>query len=134
MLPHYDARSWNYVRGAASTVDRRIGFVGTHVFHHVIETHVLHHHIPSIPFYHAQEATEAMMSVMGKHYRMGPERNMWDFTKSLWRSVRWCHWVEESKPAGGQGTGVWFYRNRNQLGMPPEKMECLDATPAAIGS
>ncbi|KAI9853775.1 MAG: hypothetical protein M1824_000885, partial [Vezdaea acicularis] len=68
-LPHYTPEAWNYVRGAAATIDREFGFIGRQLLHGIIETHVLHHYVSTIPFYHADEATEAIKPIMGKHYR-----------------------------------------------------------------
>jgi omega-6 fatty acid desaturase / acyl-lipid omega-6 desaturase (Delta-12 desaturase) len=121
-LPHYKPETWTFARGAAATIDREFGFVGRHLFHGIIETHVLHHYVSTIPFYHADEATEAIKPVMGKHYRSDVENGSWGFIRSLWRSARWCQWVEPSEGARGEGKGVVFYRNRNGLGTAPSKL------------
>ncbi|KAH8815165.1 fatty acid desaturase-domain-containing protein [Xylogone sp. PMI_703] len=118
-LPHYTAESWNYVRGAAATIDREFGFIGRHLFHGIIETHVLHHYVSTIPFYNADEASEAIKVVMGKHYRSDTEGGPLGFIRALWKSARWCQWVEESEGARGEGKGVYFFRNRNGLGVKP---------------
>lgn len=122
-LPHYSGGSWNYVRGAAATIDREFGFVGRTLFHGIIETHVLHHYVSTIPFYHADEATEAIKPVMGRHYRANVEGGALGFLKSLWISARWCQWVEPSEGAIGEGQGILFYRNRNGLGTAPLKLK-----------
>jgi omega-6 fatty acid desaturase (delta-12 desaturase) len=127
-LPHYSAGSWNYVRGAAATVDREFGFVGRTLLHGIIETHVLHHYVSTIPFYHADEATEAIKPVMGRHYRANVEGGPLGFFQSMWNSTRWCQWVEPSEGAIGEGKGVLFFRNRNGLGVPPQKLK--EAKPA----
>jgi len=118
-LPHYSPETWTFTRGAAATIDREFGFIGRHLFHGIIETHVLHHYVSTIPFYNADEATEAIKPVMGKHYRSDTEDGSWGFIRSLWRSSRWCQWVEPSQSARGEGKGVMFYRNRNGLGTAP---------------
>jgi len=118
-LPHYTGESWNYVRGAAATIDRDFGFIGRHIFHGIIETHVLHHYVSTIPFYHADEASEAIKPIMGRHYRSNVGGGPLDFLKSLWMSARWCQWVEPSEGALGEGKGILFFRNRNGLGVPP---------------
>ena len=48
-LPHYTGASWNYVRGAAATIDREFGFIGRQLLHGIIETHVLHHYVQHHP-------------------------------------------------------------------------------------
>ncbi|KAH8676679.1 putative Delta(12) fatty acid desaturase [Tricladium varicosporioides] len=122
-LPHYTGASWNYVRGAAATIDREFGFVGRTLLHGIIETHVLHHYVSTIPFYHADEATEAIKPVMGRHYRANVEGGSLGFLKCLWTSARWCQWVEPSEGAIGEGKSVLFFRNRNSLGVPPLKIK-----------
>lgn len=122
-LPHYTGDAWNFTRGAAATIDREFGFIGRQLFHGIIETHVLHHYISTIPFYHADEATEAIKPVMGRHYRSNTTGGPLGFIQALWRSSRWCQWVEPNAGATGEHAKVLFYRNRNGLGMSPAKME-----------
>jgi omega-6 fatty acid desaturase (delta-12 desaturase) len=100
-------------------MDRSLGFIGQYFLHDIVETHVLHHTVPTIPFYHAREATEAIKTVMGDHYRSDVQDGFFGFLKSLWRSVRYCQWVEPCEQAVGKGKAVWFYRNKNHLGVPP---------------
>lgn len=109
-LPHYTAESWNYVRGAAATIDREFGFIGRTLLHGIVETHVLHHYVSTIPFYHADEASEAIKPVMGRHYRADVKGGSIGFLKSMWTSARWCQWVEPSEGAIGEGKGVLFFR------------------------
>ncbi|KAL2890958.1 Delta(12) fatty acid desaturase [Ceratocystis lukuohia] len=122
-LPHYTADSWNFVRGAAATIDREFGFIGHHILHHIIETHVLHHYISTIPFYKAQEATEAIKKVMGSHYRADTQDGALGFLRAMWTTTRWCQWVEPSLEAEGAGNEVLFFRNHNRLGTKPMTAE-----------
>ncbi|KAL9106217.1 MAG: hypothetical protein Q9227_008750 [Pyrenula ochraceoflavens] len=122
-LPHYTPSTWTYTRGAAATIDREFGFIGRTLFHGIIETHVLHHYISTIPFYHADEASEAIKPVMGRHYRSDVNGGSLGFLKSMWTSARTCQWVEPNGGATGEDAGVLFYRNRNGIGLPPKKME-----------
>lgn len=121
-LPHYEPEAWNFVRGAAATIDREFGFIGRQLLHGIIETHVLHHYVSTIPFYHADEATRAIKPIMGHHYRADVQDGSIGFLKSMWRSARWCQWVEPSDGATGEAKGVLFFRNRNGLGVPPQKL------------
>ncbi|KAK1783364.1 fatty acid desaturase-domain-containing protein [Copromyces sp. CBS 386.78] len=121
-LPHYTAEEWNFVRGAAATIDREFGFIGRHLLHGIIETHVLHHYVSTIPFYNADEASEAIKQVMGKHYRSDVQDGPIGFIKSMWKAARWCQWVEPTEGAEGKGKGVLFYRNQNNLGVKPAKL------------
>jgi omega-6 fatty acid desaturase / acyl-lipid omega-6 desaturase (Delta-12 desaturase) len=92
---------------------------------------VLHHYVSTIPFYNADEATEAIKKVMGKHYRADVEGGSLGFLRALWKSARMCHWVEPSEGAQGEGKGVFFFRNRNGLGTAPVKMEAPVAVKTA---
>lgn len=121
-LPHYTEAEWNFVRGAAATIDREFGFVGRHLLHGIIETHVLHHYVSTIPFYNADEATEAIKPVMGRHYRADVREGPVGFIKAMWKSARWCQWVEPTEGAEGPAKGVLFFRNRNGLGQRPAKI------------
>ncbi|KAI0437355.1 fatty acid desaturase-domain-containing protein [Xylaria telfairii] len=121
-LPHYTGESWNYVRGAAATIDREFGFIGRQLLHGIIETHVLHHYVSTIPFYNADEASEAIKKVMGRHYRADTKDGSLGFIKAMWNSARMCHWVEPSEGAEGEGKGILFFRNTNGLGVKPLKM------------
>ncbi|KAL2268251.1 hypothetical protein VTJ83DRAFT_3097 [Remersonia thermophila] len=121
-LPHYAEEEWDFVRGAAATIDREFGFIGRHLFHGIIETHVLHHYVSTIPFYNADEATEAIKPVMGQHYRSDTREGPIGFIKAMWRAARWCQWVEPVEGAEGPAKGVLFFRNRNGLGVKPAKI------------
>ncbi|KAH0559501.1 Oleate hydroxylase fah12 [Trichoglossum hirsutum] len=131
-LPHYHPHAWTFIRGAAATIDREFGFIGRQLLHGIIETHVLHHYVSTIPFYHADEATEAIKPIMGKHYRSDTEGGPLGFLQSLWKSMRMCQWVEECESAQGPGKGVVFFRNRNGLGVPPQKMKAGEAVASGI--
>ncbi|KOS21213.1 Delta(12) fatty acid desaturase [Escovopsis weberi] len=122
-LPHYKPDEWNYVRGSAATIDREFGFIGRQLLHGIVETHVCHHYIATIPFYHADEATEAIRKVMGKHYRSDTAGGSLGFLKAMWTSARMCQWVEPTEGATGPAASVLFFRNRNGLGVPPAKMK-----------
>ncbi|RPA84242.1 oleate delta-12 desaturase [Ascobolus immersus RN42] len=122
-LPHYHPETWTYTRGAAATIDREFGFIGRHIFHGIIETHVAHHFISSIPFYHADEATEAIKKVMGEHYRSDTKGGPWGFIRALFTAPRVCQFVEESEGAEGEGKGVVFFRNANGIGPKPRDLK-----------
>ena len=96
--------------------------------HGIIETHVLHHYVSTIPFYHADEASEAIKPIMGRHYRSDTKGGATGFLKSMWTAARTCQWVEPNEGATGEEAGVMFYRNRNGLGLPPARMQEQDAT------
>ncbi len=80
---------------------------------------MLHHYVSTIPFYHADEATEAIKPVMGRHYREDRKDGPLGFIRSLWTNSRHCQWVEPNPGAKGEAKNVMFYRNRNGLGVAP---------------
>ncbi|KAI5800395.1 fatty acid desaturase-domain-containing protein [Peziza echinospora] len=118
-LPHYNPEAWNFARGAAATIDRDFGFIGRHLLHGIIETHVAHHYVSTIPFYNADEASDAIKVVMGSHYRAETRGGAFGFLKALWTTARWCNFLEQSEGAQGEGEHVLFFRNRNGLGVKP---------------
>ncbi|CAF9931312.1 Oleate hydroxylase fah12 [Imshaugia aleurites] len=126
-LPHYEDAAWNFARGAAATVDREFGFIGRTLMHGIVETHVLHHFVSTIPFYNADEASEAIKPILGRHYRSNVEGGPWGFIKAMWTSARTCQWVEPSEGAEGLGKSVLFFRNRNGNGVPPGKVTPLES-------
>ncbi|CEJ91503.1 hypothetical protein VHEMI07207 [[Torrubiella] hemipterigena] len=87
---HYDAENWTYVKGALATIDRDFGFIDKHIFHGIIGFHVIHHLFPRIPFYKAEEATEAILPVIGDLYHREPS----SFLGSLWNTFSKCKYVE----------------------------------------
>lgn len=121
-LPHYEPGAWTFTRGAAATIDRDFGFIGRYFMHGIIETHVVHHYFPKMPFYHGEEATEAVKPVMGQHYRANTEGGILGFLRSIWVSTKHCQWVEPTEGAEGVAAQVQFFRNRNGLGVPPAKL------------
>lgn len=84
---------------------------------------MLHHYVSTIPFYHADEATDAIKPIMGQHYRADTRGGAVGFLQSLWRSARMCQWVEPNEGAEGADKSVFFFRNRNGLGVAPEKLQ-----------
>jgi omega-6 fatty acid desaturase (delta-12 desaturase) len=60
---------------------------------------------------------------MGKHYRADVEEGSLGFLRAMWKTARWCQWVEPNDGAEGEHAGVLFYRNRNGHGVTPNKIE-----------
>lgn len=104
-LPYYPTKTWTFLRGAASAVDRDFGFIGHVLFHGVIEYHVLHHHASRIPFYHAHEASQAIKKVMGTHYKSDVRT---PFLWALWKNYNACRYVEEKDV----GSEVYFFAEK----------------------
>ena len=73
----------------------------------------------TIPFYNADLATEAIKSVMGKHYKSAKVAGLYGFFQNIYQNVRTCEWVEQSEGAEGEGKDIVFFRNRNGYGPKP---------------
>lgn len=99
-MPHFRGEEWNWLRGALCTVDRSFGPVLDHTFHHITDTHVCHHLFSKMPFYHAQEATEAIRKTIGPYYL----KDETPIAHALWRSYSDCQFVEDEGP-------FVFYKN-----------------------
>ncbi|KAH9991419.1 fatty acid desaturase-domain-containing protein [Xylariaceae sp. FL0662B] len=100
-VKHYDGDKWNFVAGALATVDRDMGFIGRHMFHGIIDTHVVHHLFSRIPFYHAEEATNAIKPLLGDLYHVD-ERS---FLGQLWETTQSCQYVEQDP--SNPGVLIW---------------------------
>ncbi|KAI9244773.1 delta-12-fatty acid desaturase [Sporodiniella umbellata] len=99
-VPLYRDNVWNFQRGAALTIDRSFGSILNHFQHHVADTHVVHHFFPTIPHYHAKEATMYIKKALGKHY------NYYDtpFFSAFWNACKQCKFVENDGD-------IVFYKN-----------------------
>ncbi|KAJ1945101.1 hypothetical protein GGF37_001865 [Kickxella alabastrina] len=99
-VPHYNDDSWDFMRGALSTVDRDYGWALNVCLHHINDTHVAHHVFSQMPHYHAVEATKHLKKKLGKHYHYDNT----NFLVSLYKTYKHCQFVEE---AGS----ILFFRN-----------------------
>lgn len=102
-LPHYEDSEWNFLKGALCTVDRSFGKMLDFFFHHISDTHVTHHLFSSIPFYHAEEATEAIKPILGDYY-LRDDRSV---HAALWNDYGDCSYVAPDN----QGEGTLWYRS-----------------------
>ncbi|KAI3735924.1 hypothetical protein L6452_15451 [Arctium lappa] len=103
-IAHYDSTEWNWLRGALSTIDRDLGFLNM-IVHDVPRNHVVHHLFPSIPHYHALEATEAIKPILGDYYKYDGT----PIIKALWREMKECIYVESDN--GEKETGVYWFKS-----------------------
>lgn len=71
---------------------------------------------------------------MGRHYRADVEGGAIGFVKSMYKSARWCQWVEPNEGAEGENKNVMFFRNRNGLGLAPAKMEQQQKKGVVVGA
>ncbi|KAI8321711.1 delta-12 fatty acid desaturase [Martensiomyces pterosporus] len=99
-LPHYDDDSWNFIRGALSTIDRDFGWILNICLHHIHDTHVAHHIFSQMPHYHAEEATEHLKKVLGKYYHFSDKNPL----QSLYDTMKHCQFIEDTG-------SIRFFRN-----------------------
>ncbi|EEP78036.1 hypothetical protein UREG_02885 [Uncinocarpus reesii 1704] len=104
-VPRYEGQSWTFLRGALATVDRDVGWIGRFFFHNIIDYHVIHHIFPRIPFYHAEEATNAIRPLLGPKYIHDKPSS---FMLGLWQAFTECQWVESDKTKGTESGALWF--------------------------
>lgn len=104
-LPWYRGESWQWLRGALSTADRRYGIFEK--IHHDAGCHVVHHLFPSIPHYHLREAAAAVKPLLGALYL--EDRTL--VLRALLRSLRACQVV----PSEG---GILRYARRSSPKAP----------------
>lgn len=101
-LPHFRGQEWTWLKGALCTIDRDYGFLN-HVFHHIGDTHIAHHIFHRMPHYHAQEATRALIPVLGNYYtRTNVSPGLRGIWQALWDTTTNCVLVEDT------GSAVYF--------------------------
>jgi omega-6 fatty acid desaturase (delta-12 desaturase) len=92
-MPRMDAKRWNWLEGALCTVDRSYGWFIDACLHHITDTHVCHHIFSKMPWYHAEEATECLKSVLGPYYFKDDE---WFFSAVI-HTYNACHVLPTDK-------------------------------------
>ncbi|KAH8668416.1 Delta(12) fatty acid desaturase [Xylariales sp. PMI_506] len=102
---HYDEQGWTFVKGALATIDRDMGWVDRHLFHGIIGTHVVHHLFSRIPFYYAEDATEAIKPLLGDMYHQD-KRSFWGQLWSVFRNLKYVE-AHPQEP----GTMRWHKKN-----------------------
>ena len=106
-VPKYEAEAWTFLRGALATIDREMGFAGKHMMHNIVEYHVIHHLFSRIPHYHTEEATKAIMPLLGKNYHEDKKRG---FFPSLWESFTQCQFMEPDYPGKQPADRTLWYK------------------------
>ncbi|KAL9655143.1 hypothetical protein ABK040_008919 [Willaertia magna] len=126
-VPHFDEGEWYWLKGAICTIDRFFGdnFWGRLMdakLHHITTTHVCHHVFSKIPFYNAEEASQAMKKIMSGGYKetSNDKRETYDYFRrveakeesffvSLYRKLRDCNVLKRD----GKHKGILFWYNRH---------------------
>jgi len=119
VLPHYSGAAWDWLRGALATIDRDYGYLNV-MHHHIADTHVVHHLFFQMPHYHAEEATRAVVPLLGDYYRCD-RTPIW---RAVYSSFAKCNVVTPDQPKQQQAApacpvhvqeGVyWFQRGQFQ--------------------
>jgi len=100
-VPHYYPEDWKWLKGALSTVDRNYGLLN-HVFHHIGDTHVVHHLFSTMPHYHTEEATKAVIPILQEYYC----KDETPILLAIWRNFRTYDGVREEETDGMKV--LWF--------------------------
>ncbi|CAL5047678.1 unnamed protein product [Urochloa decumbens] len=106
-VPRYDNAEWDWLRGALATVDRDYGAFLNNAFHDIADTHVVHHLFPSMPHYHAKEATRAIRPVLGESYQFDST----PILQAAWRAAKECLFVEPDRLRDG----VYWYSSKSKV-------------------
>ncbi|KAF4636425.1 hypothetical protein G7Y89_g1667 [Cudoniella acicularis] len=106
-LPKYEAEAWTFLRGATATIDRDFGWIGRHLMHNIIEYHVIHHLFSKIPFYYGEEATNAVIPLLGDDYHVDRTN---PFLPGIWESFTKCQWVEPDDASKEAKDRIMWYK------------------------
>ena len=99
-VPHLANSEFSFLRGAFLSIDRPYGRIINFLHHEIGSTHVIHHIAPTIPHYHAREATIAIKKAFPKAYLFNPT----PIHRALWNIARNCIAVELDE---NNGRYVW---------------------------
>ncbi|KAK4692523.1 hypothetical protein P7C71_g4701, partial [Lecanoromycetidae sp. Uapishka_2] len=106
-IPKYEPEAWTFLKGATATVDRGLGFGGKHLMHNIADYHVIHHIFSRIPQYYAEEATKAIMPLLGDSYHEDKERSFW---YCMWESFTQCQYVVPDDPTAKPENRAMYYK------------------------
>ncbi|KAI4151424.1 MAG: hypothetical protein LQ340_003502, partial [Diploschistes diacapsis] len=106
-LPKYEPEAWTFIKGATATMDRSCGFIGRFFFHDILDYHVVHHLFSRIPCYHLEEASKAVIPLMGDMYHSVKDRS---FVGGFWESFTKCQWVEPNASKSDPKDGSLWYK------------------------
>ena len=95
-VPHLDSSEFSYMRGAFLSIDRPYGALFDFLHHRIGSTHVIHHIEPTIPHYHAKEATKLISESFPSAYLYNPT----PIYKALWHIASNCLVVKKEEASG----------------------------------
>ena len=106
-VPHLPNSDFSFLRGAFLSIDRPYGRLFDFLHHQIGSSHVIHHIAPTIPHYHAKEATIAIKKAFPKVYLFNPV----PIHKALWNIASNCIAVELDE---NNRTYIWQRSCKNQ--------------------
>ncbi len=105
-VPHLENSEFSFLRGAFLSIDRPYGRLIDLLHHQIGSTHVIHHIAPTIPHYHAREATIAIRKAFPKAYLFNPT----PIHKALWNIAHNCIAVKLDE---SNGRYIWQSHYKN---------------------
>ncbi len=106
-VPHLSNSDFSFVRGAFLSIDRPYGKLLNFLHHQIGSSHVIHHIFPTIPHYHAREATIAIKKAFPRTYLFNPV----PIHKALWNIACNCIAVKSEE---NDGQYIWQNSYTNQ--------------------
>lgn len=78
-----------------------------HLYRRVVSTFLINASLRRIPFYHAEEATNAVIPLLGNSYHTDKRA----YLPCLWESFTKCQWVEPDNPEAERKDRTMWYRS-----------------------
>ncbi len=114
-VPHLSNSEFSFMRGAFLSIDRPYGKLLNILHHHIGSSHVVHHVCPTIPHYHAKEATIAIKRAFKKVYLFNPM----PIHKAIWNIA--CNCIAVSYDIEAEKY-IWQSSFNKKLKNTPSKM------------
>lgn len=97
-VPHYDHRTWTWVRGALGTIDRNYPAYINALHFDIGSTHVVHHLFHELPHYNAVVANVYLKEKLGPLYNYD--------SRPIWKAFFDCAKLVDVKD---NGEGIWRF-------------------------
>ena len=110
-VPHLSNSEFSFMKGAFLSIDRPYGKILNTLHHNIGSSHVVHHVCPTIPHYHAKEATNKIKKAFNKAYLFNPM----PIHKALWNIACNCIAVKSDM---NDGIYAWHSSYRKKIKSP----------------
>ena len=107
-VPHLSNSEFSFMRGAFLSIDRPYGKIINFLHHNIGSSHVVHHVCPTIPHYHAKNATLEIKKSFNKAYLFNPD----PIPKALWNIACNCIAVRSDI---NEGKYIWQSSYKKKL-------------------